>query len=124
MGRPGPASQPSDAVSSTASSVTLVQVTDNGPALMLSPAAQDTLASPTPRVARPSCVPANSSVVPKISAVAPSPESVAVQELVEQDTLSEVNEQPASGTRTIVVASAPAAIRAGRAFGVEDMARA
>jgi hypothetical protein len=62
--------------------------------------------------------------VPKISALAPSPESFAVQELVEQDTLFEVNEQPASGTRAMVAASAPPAIRAARAFGVEDMARA
>ena len=66
-------------------------------------------------------MPPNVSVVPRISASAPSPDSVAVHELVEHDTLFEVNEQPASGTSAAAPASTPAAIRAARAFGVEGM---
>jgi hypothetical protein len=49
---------------------------------------------------------------------------VAVQELGEQDTLSELNEQPVSGSRASAPVSRPAEIRAARGFGVEDMARA
>jgi hypothetical protein len=58
-----------------------------------------------------------------MSASAPSPDSVAVQELVEHDTLPEPNEQPASGTSVKATVTTLVAIRAARVFGVEDMTR-
>jgi hypothetical protein len=47
-----------------------------------------------------------------------------VQELGEHDTLFEVGVQPASGTSATAPANTAAGIRAGRAAGVENMARA
>src|SRR4051794_32971143 len=119
-GSSGRGAQPRDAVISTDPSPTFVQVTDSGPALMLSPSAQETLASPTPRVARPSFVPANFTVVPRISAETASPLRVAVHVLPEQETLSELREQPVSASAP---ASSPVAILRVRTCG-EAMGRA
>ena len=100
------ANQFSEAVISTEPSLTFVQVTESGPALMLSPSAQETLASPTPSVARPSWTPENVNFVPRISAEALSELRVAVHDLPEQDTLSELSEQPARAPRASATASA------------------
>src|SRR3954468_4776414 len=113
-GSSGRGAQPRDAVISTDPSLTFVQVTDSGPALMLSPSAQETLASPTPRVARPSFVPASFTFWPRISAEAASPLRVAVHVLPEQETLSELREQPVSASAP---ASSPVAILAARTCG-------
>jgi hypothetical protein len=67
-------------------------------------------------------MPPKVTVVPKISALAPSPESVAVHELVVQETFSE--EQPASGARASAPASSPAARRGRRVVERVDMPRA
>src|SRR4051794_19829232 len=94
---------PSEAVSSTESSVTLVHSSLSGPADTLWPWVHDTPASPTPRRAWPSWTPESETVVPRMSAFAPSPLSVAAHLVPEHETLFDVKLQAASGTS----ASAP-----------------
>ena len=89
--------------------MTVVHSSDSGPAVTLSPCAQETLASPTRSVARPSCTPPNAKVVPRMSASAPLPVSVTEQELVEHETLSEPTEQADSGASASPPAWSPAA---------------
>jgi hypothetical protein len=101
----------------------VVQVSVSGPALTVSPCAQDTLALPTLREARPSWTPPKDSDVPRISTCASLPDSVTEHSLPLQDRVSELNEQAVSGSSVRPPASTPAARRAARDV-VEDMRRA
>jgi len=98
-----------------------VQVSCSGPAVTLSPSPQETLAPPTLSDARPFWVPPKDSVVPRMSAAAPSPVSVTEHELVVQDTLFDVKEQPATEISASAPAIRPAASRAVRDVDVGDM---
>jgi hypothetical protein len=89
----------------------LVHSSFSGPADVLWPWAQDTLALPTPRVAVPSLTPDSEIVVPRTSAFAALPLRVTVHRVPEQETLSEVTVQAASGTTIVAPARSPAASR-------------
>ena len=102
----------------------LEQESFNGPALTVWPSVHETLVLPTPRVAVPSLRLPRDTVDPRTSAFAPSPDSVMVHVVPEQETLSELNEHPASGTTVTPAASRPPASRTLRSVAVEDMRRA
>src|SRR6476469_5581944 len=95
----------------------LEQESSSGPAVTFWPSVHETLVLPTPRVAVPSLTLPRVTVEPRTSAFAPSPDSVIVHVVPEQETWSELNEHPASGTSARAAVSRPPASRIVRGVG-------